>query len=67
MSSKTRKSITKRFKLTKNKNLMRRPQHQDHFNAKESGAEKRRKKGLKKLKGTISKKIISARGGSVWG
>ena len=60
MSNKTKKSITKRFKLTKNKNLMRRPQHQDHFNAKESGAEKRRKKGFKKLEGSIKKKIIKS-------
>ena len=60
MSDKTKKSITKRFKLTKNKNLMRRPQHQDHFNAKESGAEKRRKKGLKRLEGAIKKKIIKS-------
>ena len=37
---------------------MRRPQHQDHFNAKESGKEKRRKKGLKRLEGKIAKKII---------
>lgn len=58
MSRKTRKSITKRFKLTKNKILMRRPQHQDHFNAKESGEQKRRKKGLKRLKGKIAKEII---------
>ena len=43
---------------------MRRPQHQDHFNAKESGKEKMRKKGVKKLTGKIAKKIISARGGS---
>ena len=62
MSGKTKKSIAKRFKLTKNKRLMRRPQHQDHFNAKESGKEKRRKRGVKKLQGTIAKKIISARG-----
>lgn len=58
MSGKTKKSITKRFRLTKNKYLMRRPQRQDHFNAKESGAQKRRKKGVKRLKGTIAKKII---------
>lgn len=37
---------------------MRRPQHQDHFNAKESGREKRRKKGFKRLEGTIAKKLI---------
>jgi ribosomal protein L35 len=60
MSGKTKKSITKRFKVTKNKYLMRRPQHQDHFNAKESGNQKRRKKGLKQLKGTIAKKIIKS-------
>ena len=37
---------------------MRRPQHQDHFNAKETGEEKRRKKGTKQLKGKIAKDII---------
>ena len=41
---------------------MRRPQHQDHFNAKETGAQKRKKKGVKQLRGTIAKKIMSARG-----
>lgn len=58
MSNKTNKSITKRFRLTKNKILLRRPQHQDHFNAKETGEEKRRKKGFKQLKGKIAKDII---------
>jgi ribosomal protein L35 len=61
MSGKTQKSISKRFKITKSKDLMRRPQHQDHFNAKESGKEKRKKRGFKKLEGTIAKKIIRAR------
>ncbi len=60
MSSKTKKSITKRFKLTKNKHLMRRPQHQDHFNAKESGEQKRKKKGFKRLEGKIAKQIIKS-------
>ena len=60
MSGKSKKSIVKRFKLTKNKHLMRRPQHQDHFNAKESGDQKRRKKGLKRLEGKIAKKIIES-------
>jgi len=58
MSGKTKKSISKRFKITKNKRLMRRPQHQDHFNAKESGKQKRRKRGVKRLEGTIAKEII---------
>jgi ribosomal protein L35 len=56
---KTNKSITKRFKLTKNKHLMRRPQHQDHLNAKESGKEKQRKKGVKRLKGKVAKSLIN--------
>lgn len=60
MSGKTKKSISKRFKVTKNKHLMRRPQHQDRFNAKESGNQKRRKKGLKRLEGKIAKKIIES-------
>ena len=60
MSDKTKKSITKRFKITKNKKLMRRPQHQDHFNAKETGEQKQRKKGLKELKGGIKKTIIKS-------
>lgn len=60
MSSKSKKSIVKRFKITKNKHLMRRPQHQDHFNAKESGNQKRRKKGLKRLEGNLAKKLIKS-------
>jgi len=58
MSRKTNKSIIKRFRLTKNKKLMRRPQHQDHLNSKDSGDERRRKRGNKTLGGAIGKKII---------
>ena len=39
---------------------MHRPQHQDHFNAKETGEQKRRKKGFKKLGGRIAKEIIKS-------
>jgi len=55
---KTNKSITKRFKITKNKKVLFRPMHQDHFNAKDTGNETRRKRGVKKLEGAIAKKII---------
>jgi len=34
---KTRKSITKRFKITKNGKIMRRPTGQDHLRSKKSG------------------------------
>lgn len=34
---KTRKSITKRFKITKNGKILRRPSGQDHLRQKKSG------------------------------
>ncbi|OHA71095.1 MAG: 50S ribosomal protein L35 [Candidatus Wildermuthbacteria bacterium RIFCSPLOWO2_12_FULL_40_9] len=34
---KTRKSITKRFKITKTGKILRRPTGQDHYRAKKSG------------------------------
>ncbi len=37
---------------------MHRSQHQDHFNAKESGKQKLRKKKSKQLQGTIAKELI---------
>ena len=58
MTLKTNKSITKRFKITKNKKVLFRPSHQDHFNAKDSGNITRRKRKTKILKGTIRKTIL---------
>jgi len=57
---KTNKSIAKRFKITRNKKVLFRPLHQDHCNAKDSGNETRRKRGVKKLKGAIRKKILKS-------
>jgi len=59
MPGKTKKSISKRFRITKNKYLMRRPQHQDHLNAKESGNQTRKKRRTKRLKRTLAKKIMN--------
>ena len=60
MPGKTKKSISKRFRITKNKILMRRPQHQDHLNAKESGGQQRKKrKGKRVKKGTANRLIES--------
>jgi len=56
---KTNKSITKRFKITKNKKVLRRRQHQNHLNANDSGEETRRKRKKKKVKGAIKNKILS--------
>ena len=41
---KTRKAVAKRFKVTKTKKVMKRSTGQDHFNARESGNQKRAKK-----------------------
>ncbi|MYE38582.1 MAG: 50S ribosomal protein L35 [Candidatus Spechtbacteria bacterium SB0662_bin_43] len=43
---KTRKSVTKRFKITATGKILHRPQSQSHFNAKQSGNTKRRKRRL---------------------
>jgi ribosomal protein L35 len=59
MTLKTNKSITKRFKITKNKKVLFRPAHQNHYNAKDSGDETRRKRKSQSLKGTIKKRIIN--------
>jgi len=61
MPGKTKKSISKRFKITKTKKLMRRPQHQDHFKAKESGEKRREKRKLKKLRSSIAKQLLNIR------
>ena len=42
MKSKTRHSLTKRFKITKNGKMLRRAAGQDHFRAKKSGNAVRR-------------------------
>ncbi len=41
---KTKKSIAKRFRITKNKKVIMRRGGQDHFNARESGNTKRNKR-----------------------
>ena len=44
MSGKTRGSVTKRFKITKNKKIIHRAPGQNHLNSKEAGDEKRAKR-----------------------
>lgn len=58
MTLKTNKSIAKRFKITRNKKVLFRPMHQDHFNAKDTGDQTRKKRRMKKMEGKIAKKII---------
>lgn len=59
MMLKTNKSILKRLKVTGKKKLLRRPAHQDHFNAKDSGNKTRDKRREKRLLGEkIFKKYL---------
>ena len=46
---KTNKFATKRLKLTKKGKVMFRPSRQNHFNAKQSGDQKRQKRGNKSM------------------
>lgn len=44
MKLKTRKSISKRFQITKNKKVLHRYSGQDHFNARETGKTGKKKR-----------------------
>ncbi len=57
---KTRKSISKRFKLTKNNKVVKRKAGQCHFNAKESGNITRMKRKDIVLTGKCAKSIRAA-------
>jgi len=57
---KTRKSVKKRFKITKTGKVLRRGTHIRHLKANESKRKTRRKKGMKKVKGKMAKKIKKA-------
>jgi large subunit ribosomal protein L35 len=54
---KTRKSITKRFKITKTGKLFRRPTGLDHYRAKKSGGEIRQSRKWVEVSKFEAKKI----------
>ncbi len=54
---KTRKSIIKRFKITKTGKVLKRHIGQDHFNAKKSGKKRRETRKMVKLSKADAKKI----------
>ena len=54
---KTRKSITKRFKITKTGKILRRPTGQDHYRAKKSGKRIRKSRKWVHLSKPEAKKI----------
>ncbi len=57
MKLKTRKSLTKRFKITKTGKILRRPVGQNHYRAKKSGEAKRKGRKLIKVSKNEVKKI----------
>jgi large subunit ribosomal protein L35 len=54
---KTRKSISKRFKITKTGKVLRRPTGQDHFRAKKSGDQKRKSRKWVTVSDPLAKKV----------
>ncbi|MCD6177800.1 50S ribosomal protein L35 [bacterium] len=54
---KTRKSLKKRFKITKTGKVLRRPCGQNHFRAKKSGNQIRKSRKWVKVSEPLAKKI----------
>ena len=61
---KTRKSILKRFKITKTGKVLRRPTGLDHYQAKKSGNRKRKSRKLVIVSPSEAKKIKKVLGRS---
>ncbi|HEX8974297.1 MAG TPA: 50S ribosomal protein L35 [Patescibacteria group bacterium] len=57
---KTKKSVIKKVKITKNKKVLRRSTGQNHYNSKESGAEGRAKKKDQRLFKGDEKNLVAA-------
>ncbi len=57
---KTRKALAKRFKITKNGKVLRKIGGQNHYRAKKTGKQIRRKRGWIALTPSIAKKIRKA-------
>ncbi len=55
---KTKKSITKRMKITRNRKIIRRAANQDHFNARATGNQTRKKHTTKNIHKIDAKKIL---------
>lgn len=57
IKSKTRKSISKRFRVTKNGKVMRRAVGQDHLLAKQTGHKRRRLRKMIEMSEAEAKKV----------
>lgn len=54
---KTQKSVAKRFKITKTGKVLKRKAGQDHFNSRESGKTKRKKRRDVEMSETLHRNI----------
>lgn len=63
---KTRKSIVKRFRITKKGKVLRRQAFAGHLNVKKSKKRKRRLKRIVEVKGKYAKKIIKRSGVKIY-
>jgi len=54
---KTKKAVLKRFKVTATGKILHRPMHQDHFNAKATGKQRRLKRRWLQITGAEAKAI----------
>jgi len=54
---KTRKSLKKRFKITKSGKVLRTPSGQNHFRAKKKAKQIRKKRKMKEVAKPLAKKI----------
>lgn len=57
---KTKKSVIKKVKITRNKKVLRRSTGQNHYNSKESGQVGRAKKKDQRMFSTDEKNIVAA-------
>jgi len=60
--AKTKKLLTKRFRITKNKKVMKRKSFKGHLNVKKSAKRKRRLGRTEVLNDTYAKKILKVLG-----
>lgn len=56
---KTRKAVAKRFKITGRKKVLKRKDRQNHFNARQTGKEKRNKRSDSMISGRVAKNILA--------
>ena len=54
---KTRKSLTKRFRITKTGKVLRMASGQDHYRAKKTGKQKRQLRGWVHVSAPLAKKV----------